>query len=78
MTISAAWLLLPYHYIGRSHRINTSEFKHVKYLSNKRVLQVVCGQQHTICRATDSDPNRSHKISSDGILGDLFLFTILK
>lgn len=59
-----------------SHRINTSEFKHVKYLSNKRVLQVVCGQQHTICRATDinMDPNRNIKMSSDGISEDLHFF----
>lgn len=37
------------------HRINTSEFKLVDYISNKFVLQVTCGQQHTVCRAVERD-----------------------
>jgi len=35
------------------HRINSSEFKWVDFLASKFVLQVSCGQQHTICRAVD-------------------------
>ena len=36
------------------HRINTAEFKHVDFLAHKFVVQVVCGHQHTLCRAVDS------------------------
>lgn len=35
------------------HRINTSDFKQLDFLSNKVVVSVACGQQHTICRAVD-------------------------
>lgn len=35
------------------HRINTSEFRQLDFLSNKFVVQVACGQQHAICRAVD-------------------------
>ncbi len=38
-----------------SHRINTSEFKLVDYLSEKFVVQVACGQQHTVCRVVDRE-----------------------
>jgi alpha-tubulin suppressor-like RCC1 family protein len=37
------------------HRINTSEFKPLDILANKFVLQVACGQQHSICRAVPRD-----------------------
>jgi alpha-tubulin suppressor-like RCC1 family protein len=36
------------------HRINTSEFKHVEFLQGKTVVQVACGQQHTVCRVIDN------------------------
>lgn len=35
------------------HRINTSSFKLVEFLANKFVVEISCGQQHTICRAVD-------------------------
>ena len=48
------------------------------FLSNKLVLQVVCGQQHTICRAIDSncgstDPaaGANAYVWGNGILGQL-------
>lgn len=39
--------------LGLGHRISTSEFKPIDYMEGKFVLQVVCGQQHTLCRAID-------------------------
>jgi alpha-tubulin suppressor-like RCC1 family protein len=39
--------------LGLGHRISTSQFKFVDYLTGKFVLQVSCGQQHTVCRAVD-------------------------
>eukprot|EP01031_Cornospumella_fuschlensis_P027499 gene27499-33210_t len=39
--------------LGLGHRINTSLFKEVDFLANKMVVQVVCGQQHSVCRAVD-------------------------
>lgn len=39
--------------LGLGHRISTSEFKPVDYLENKFVLQVSCGQQHTLARVID-------------------------
>mmetsp|Transcript_18907 Transcript_18907/g.26037 ORF Transcript_18907/g.26037 Transcript_18907/m.26037 type:complete len:685 (+) Transcript_18907:511-2565(+) len=64
--------------LGLGHRINTSEFKQVDFLSNKLVLQVVCGQQHTICRAIDSHSGASNAAAGanayvwgNGILGQL-------
>ena len=35
------------------HRINTSEFKPLDFLADKFVVQVSCGQQHSICRAVN-------------------------
>lgn len=49
-------------------------------MTNKIVLQVVCGQQHTICRATDNSLASAHNKSpaggnayvwGNGILGQL-------
>lgn len=39
--------------LGLGHRISTSEFKRIDFLAGRLVLQVACGQQHTICRAVD-------------------------
>lgn len=39
--------------LGLGHRISTSEFKPVDYLEGRYVVQVVCGQQHTMCRAVE-------------------------
>ena len=34
--------------LGLGHRINSAKFKYVAFLEGKRVLQVACGQQHTV------------------------------
>ena len=39
--------------LGLGHRISTSDFKAVDYMEGKFVVQVTCGQQHTMCRALD-------------------------
>jgi alpha-tubulin suppressor-like RCC1 family protein len=39
--------------LGLGHRISSSEFKVVDYMQGKTVLQVECGQQHSMCRAID-------------------------
>lgn len=39
--------------LGLGHRINTSLFKEVDFLANKLVVQVACGQQHSLCRAVE-------------------------
>lgn len=39
--------------LGLGHRISSSEFKVVDYMQGKVVLQVECGQQHSMCRAID-------------------------
>lgn len=39
--------------LGLGHRISTSNFKTVDYLEGKFVVQIVCGQQHSMCRAID-------------------------
>lgn len=43
--------------LGLGHRISTSEFKWIDYLANRFVVQVSCGQQHTICRALERNIN---------------------
>jgi hypothetical protein len=48
--------LLVFAHLRHRHRINTSEFKPLDFLANKFVIQVACGQQHSICRAVE----RSH------------------
>jgi hypothetical protein len=52
--------------LGLGHRINTSVFKLVDFLTTKFVVQVACGQQHTLCRAVD----RSMKDSSVTVGGN--------
>ncbi len=42
-----------------------SDFKHVDVLESKFVVQVVCGQQHTLCRAVDL-PSSADSSSSSG------------
>lgn len=37
--------------LGLGHRISTSSFQVVESLVNQFVVQVCCGQQHTLCRA---------------------------
>ena len=39
--------------LGLGHRISSSDFKVVDYMQGKVVLQVECGQQHSMCRAVD-------------------------
>ena len=46
--------------LGLGHRISTAEFKRIDFLERKFVVQVVCGNQHSVCRAID-------RISSDGV-----------
>eukprot|EP01039_Chlorochromonas_danica_P009869 gene9869-10915_t len=60
--------------LGLGHRINTSAFKSVDLLSNKFVLQIACGQQHSMCRAIDrSEIDESvHAGSSFG--GDVYVW----
>ena len=45
--------------LGLGHRVNTSKFIHVAFLEGKMVLQVACGQQHTVVRAIDPRLNAS-------------------
>ena len=47
--------------LGLGHRINTSTFKNVSFMEGKTVLQVVCGQQHTVARAVDP---RNHPVAA--------------
>lgn len=54
--------------LGLGHRISTSEFKPVDYMEGKFVLQVVCGQQHTMCRAIDRSTSDGLIVSSDAPL----------
>jgi hypothetical protein len=49
------------------HRISTSEFKCIDFLEGKFVLQVACGQQHTIARVVDRNSN--HFSSTDLYVG---------
>lgn len=56
LTIDGRMLSVGYNdrgQLGLGHRISTSEFKPIDYMEGKFVLQVVCGQQHTMCRAID-------------------------
>lgn len=43
--------------LGIGHRISSSEFKIVDYMQGKVVLQVECGQQHSMCRAISRTQN---------------------
>lgn len=52
--------------LGLGHRISTAEFKPVESLLDLFVVQVECGQQHTICRAV----NRDFAIQKNIIVGD--------
>jgi hypothetical protein len=59
--------------LGLGHRINTSVFKLVEQLSNKRVLEVSCGQQHTICRVRGAAiPTTTATNTKEG--GDVYTF----
>jgi hypothetical protein len=50
--------------LGLGHRISTSEFKPIDYMEGKFVLQVVCGQQHTMCRAIDRSTSGGLSVST--------------
>lgn len=58
------------------HRINTSEFKHVDFLANKFVVQVVCGQQHTLCRVVDRPGSNNSGSSSSSSAASVDLSTV--
>lgn len=62
------------HSFSFSHRINTSVFKPVDFLSNKFVLQVVCGQQHTLCRAVDRSVMDTSVIVGSGTGADVYVW----
>jgi hypothetical protein len=51
--------------LGLGHRISTSEFKPVDYLEGKFVVQVVCGQQHSMCRAIDRNASGGVVLTHD-------------
>jgi hypothetical protein len=55
--------------LGLGHRINTSQFKPVDYLEGKYVVQVVCGHQHTMCRAVDRDSSPAWSLSGGSRVG---------
>lgn len=55
--------------LGLGHRINTSQFKPVDYLEGKYVVQVVCGHQHTLCRAVDRDSAPAWSLSGGSRVG---------
>ncbi len=69
--------------LGLGHRINTSKFKNVAFMEGKTVLQVVCGQQHTVARAidprlhppstVDKAPGADVYVFGNGALGQLGL-----
>lgn len=70
--------------LGLGHRISTNVFKPVDYMAGKFVVQVACGQQHTICRAIDRRQSSDVRVGNhyigcsvyvcgNGILGQLGL-----
>lgn len=61
--------------LGLGHRISTADFKFVDTLSDLFVLQVECGQQHTICRAVDRELARQQNIQvGDKVGGDAYVW----
>mmetsp|Transcript_15289 Transcript_15289/g.58193 ORF Transcript_15289/g.58193 Transcript_15289/m.58193 type:complete len:765 (+) Transcript_15289:212-2506(+) len=64
--------------LGLGHRINTAKFQQVRTFADRRVLQVVCGQQHTIARVESSTGAKESTLSEvfvwgNGVLGQLGL-----
>jgi hypothetical protein len=71
LTIDGRMLSVGYNdrgQLGLGHRISTSEFKPIDYMEGKFVLQVVCGQQHTMCRAIDRSTSGGLSVSTNSAL----------
>jgi len=55
--------------LGIGHRISTADFTYVKKLESYFVVQIVCGQQHSLCRAVSRDRATEERITTGSDVG---------
>ena len=54
-----------------SHRISASEFQWIDFLREQFVVQVECGQQHTLCRAVSRQQYNNTRIQNSSTIPTL-------
>lgn len=55
--------------LGLGHRVSTADFILVQHLEQKIVIQVSCGQQHTICRVLDRNLTNDPANDIEALIG---------
>eukprot|EP01041_Mallomonas_annulata_P000366 gene366-669_t len=61
--------------LGLGHRISTADFTLIDKMEHKFVIQVVCGQQHSLCRAIDRNIAMRDNITAGADIGaDVFIW----
>ena len=64
-------LYMVYTVYIHSHRISASEFQWIDFLREQFVVQVECGQQHTLCRAVSRQHYNNNRIQNSSTIPTL-------